>query len=44
MRTVLQFSPGEMLEKEFLKLLGFSKYHLAHFCLRSKSAAIRSPR
>jgi len=29
MRTVLPVSPGEMLEKEFLKPLGLSKYRLA---------------
>ena len=29
MRTVLPVSPGEMLEEEFLKPLGLSKYRLA---------------
>ena len=29
MRTVLPVSPGEMLEKEFLKPLGLTKYRLA---------------
>ena len=29
MRTVLPVSPGEMLEEEFLKLLGLTKYRLA---------------
>jgi addiction module HigA family antidote len=29
MRTVLPVSPGEMLEAEFLKPLGLSKYRLA---------------
>ena len=29
MRTVRPVSPGEMLEKEFLKPLGLSKYRLA---------------
>ena len=29
MRTVLPVSPGEMLEQEFLKPLGLSKYRLA---------------
>ena len=29
MRTVLPVSPGEMLEEEFLKPLGLTKYRLA---------------
>ena len=29
MRTVLAVSPGEMLEEEFLKPLGLTKYRLA---------------
>ena len=29
MRTILPVSPGEMLEEEFLKPLGLSKYRLA---------------
>ena len=40
MRTIAPVSPGEMLEEEFLKPLGLTKYRLAkdrRDCRRQKS-------
>ncbi len=41
MRTIAPVSPGDMLEEEFLKPLGLTKYRLAKDALREMLATIR---